>query len=170
MHYPAGVRVEKKKDVYYSVLGLDKLKRALRYIPKDYPIPTKNDNLNKWKLFVTRNWGIGSFDDIPSNTVIAGPGDLCTETFVEFGPFNSKKEVENVLSYLKTKFFRAMVAIRKQDQGASKAVYHYVPLQDFSKPWTDEELYEKYELTEDEIDFIESTIKPMDTGGNDDGE
>ena len=49
------------------------------------------------------------------------------------------------------------------------AVYHYVPLQDFSKPWTDEELYEKYNLTQEEIDFIESMIKPMDLGGDDNG-
>lgn len=72
------------------------------------------------------------------------------------------------LSYLKTKFFRAMVAIRKQDQGSSKAVYHYVPIQDFTKPWTDEELYAKYGLTDEEIAFIESMIKPMELGGDGD--
>lgn len=131
-------------------------------------MPTNNPSLNKWKLFVTRNWGIGSFDDIPSKPVVAGPGELCTETFIEFGPFESKEEVENVLSYLKTKFFRAMVAIRKQDQGSSKAVYHYVPIQDFTKPWTDEELYAKYGLTDEEIAFIESMIKPMELGGDGD--
>ena len=76
----------------------------------------------------------------------------------------TKAEVENVLSYLKTKFFRALVAIRKQDQGSSKAVYYYVPLQDFSKPWSDEELYKKYDLTDNEIRFIEDNIKAMDGG------
>lgn len=162
---------ETEKAGFYRVLGLDNLKRTYRYIPKDYPIPTKNTNINKWKLFVTRNWGIGSFEDIPSNPVIAGPGDLCTETFIEFGPFETRSEVENVLSYLKTKFFRAMVAIRKQDQGSSKAVYHYVPLQDFSKPWTDKELYKKYSLTNDEISFIETNIKAMEEdGGEEDAE
>jgi site-specific DNA-methyltransferase (adenine-specific) len=71
-------------------------------------------------------------------------------------------EVNNVENYLRTKFFRALISIRKQDQGASKAVYHFVPLQNFSKPWTDEELYAKYGLTEEEIAFIESMIRPME--------
>lgn len=151
----------------YKVIGLDNLKRAVRFVPKDYPFPIKNSNISKWKLFVTRNWGIGSFDDIPSNPIVAGPGELCTETFVEIGPFSCREYVINVLSYLSTKFFRALVAIRKQDQGASKAVYHYVPMQDFSKPWTDSELYVKYGLSQEEINFIESMIRPMDTTGGD---
>ena len=158
-----------EKPGYYKVVGLESLKRTYKYIPQDYPLPTTNPSLNKWKLFVTRNWGIGSFDDIPSSPIIAGPGELCTETFIEFGPFDTRDEVKNVLSYLCTKFFRAMVAIRKQDQGSSKAVYHYVPMQDFSKPWTDEELYAKYGLTEEEIAFIESMIKPMELGGDNNG-
>ena len=150
------------RDGYLKVLGLESLKRKYKYLPPDYPLPINNPSLSKWKLFVTRNWGVGSYEDIPSNPVVAGPKELCTETFVEFGPFNSKTEVENVLSYLKTKFFRALVAIRKQDQGSSRAVYHYVPMQDFSKPWTDDELYAKYGLTDEEIAFIESMIKPME--------
>lgn len=166
--YKLPAMAESPKTGYNSVIGLENLKRTYRYIPKDYPLPVNNNKLNKWKLFVARNWGIGSFDDIPSSPIVAGPGELCTETFVEIGPFNSKEEVENVLSYLKTKFFRALVAIRKQDQGSSKAVYHYVPIQDFSKSWTDEELYKKYRLTDDEINFIESMIKPMGLGGNTD--
>ena len=73
---------------------------------------------------------------------------------------------------MNTKFFRALVGIRKQDQGASKAIYHYVPLQDFtassnidwSKPISeiDQQLYAKYHLTEEEISFIETSIRPMD--------
>lgn len=66
-----------------------------------------------------------------------------------------------------TKFFRAMVGLRKVDQGMSQSVYQFVPLQDFSKPWTDEELYAKYGLSEEEIAFIESMIKPMELGGDD---
>lgn len=157
---------ETKDNNYYSIVGLENLKRTYRFVPKEYPIPTKSKSLDKWKLFVTRNWGIGSFDDIPSSPIIAGPCELCTETFVEFGPFNTRCEVENVYSYLCTKFFRALVAIRKQDQGSSKAVYHYVPMQDFSKPWTDEELYAKYGLNDEEINFIESMIKPMELDGD----
>ena len=68
-----------------------------------------------------------------------------------------------------TKFFRALVAINKISQNASYKVYETVPMQDFSKPWTDEELYAKYNLTQEEIDFIESMIKPMELGGDDNG-
>lgn len=146
----------------YRLIGLDGSKRTYRYLPKNYPIP-KRELLNDYKVFITRNWGTGELSDIPSSPVLASPGDLCTETFLQIGPFNNQSEQKNALSYIQTKFFRAMIAIRKQDQGASRAVYHYVPLQDFSKPWTDAELYAKYNLTQEEIDFIESMIKPMDS-------
>ena len=143
------------------ILGLDGLKRVYRYIPYDYPLP-KRDLLNDYKIFIPRNVGIGEFGDFTPTTVIASPKDLCTETFVQVGPFSSVEEANNADKYIRTKFFRALISIRKQDQGASKAVYHFVPLQDFSKPWTDEELYAKYGLTEEEIAFIESMIRPME--------
>lgn len=63
---------------------------------------------------------------------------------------------------MKTKFFRALVGIRKQTQHATRTVYHFVPLQDFSKSWTDDELYKKYGLSEEEITFIEQNVKPME--------
>ena len=62
---------------------------------------------------------------------------------------------------MKTKFFRALVGVKKIDQGASQSVYKYVPIQDFSKEWTDEELYKKYNLSKEEIDFIENNVQPM---------
>lgn len=145
----------------YKILGLDGAKRAFRYIPKNYPLP-KTDMLNDYKLFVPRNWGAGDLADIPSAIYIASPGELCTETFIQIGPFHSSGEAQNALSYFKTKFFRALVGIRKQDQGASKAVYQFVPIQDFSKPLTDEFLYDKYNLSQEEINFIESMIRPME--------
>ena len=69
---------------------------------------------------------------------------------------------ENVVSYIKTRFFRFLVLLKKNTQHASRGVYEFVPIQDFSKPWTDEELYAKYGLTQEEIDFIESMIRPME--------
>ncbi len=80
---------------------------------------------------------------------------------MQIAPFETEEERDNCYSYLKTKFFRFLVGIRKQDQGAGSDVYRFVPVQDFSKPWTDAELYEKYKLTDDEIAFIESMIRPM---------
>lgn len=150
----------------YSILGLAALKRVVKYIPKNYPLP-KKDGIDKYKLFITNSYGCGEIGEGPATPVLATPvlatpGELCTETFLEIGVFNTRIEAENAMSYLKTKFFRCLVGIRKQTQHATKQVYHYVPMQDFSKPWTDEELYAKYNLTQEEINFIESMIKPME--------
>ena len=80
---------------------------------------------------------------------------------------DSNTEAQNVISYMTTKFFRFLVLLKKNTQHATRTVYEYVPMQDFSKPWTDEELYAKYGLTEEEIAFIDSMIRPMDLAGGD---
>jgi site-specific DNA-methyltransferase (adenine-specific) len=158
---------EKPVSGWNKILGLDGTKRVYRYIPLDYPIP-KKELLNDYKLFINRNLGNGDFGEAFVLPVIAGPGELCTETFVQVGPFKNKAEAENALNYFTTKFFRALVGIRKQDQGASKAVYQFVPLEDFSKKISDTELYHKYNLTCEEISFIENNVKPMNLAGDDD--
>lgn len=144
----------------YSIYGLDGAKRAIRYIPSTYPIP-KKDFINDYKMFMARNQGSGLFGEKFSEPVFAKPGELCTETFVVIGGFKTEAEMMNCWSYIKTKFFRALVGAKKNDQGAASGVYQYVPLQDFSKPWTDKELYEKYGLDQKEIDFIESNVESM---------
>ena len=83
------------------------------------------------------------------------------------GGFKYEQEARNLMTYIQTKFFRFMVMLLKNTQHALKKVYSLVPQQDFSKPWTDAELYEKYGLTDEEIAFIESMIKPMELGGDD---
>ena len=96
------------------------------------------------------------------------PGIICSGTYLMVGPFKTKTEMYNVKSYMVTKFFRALVAANKISQDAYAKVYNGVPMQDFSKPWTDKELYIKYNLNNEEIAFIESMIKPMDLNGGDD--
>jgi len=76
--------------------------------------------------------------------------------------FDNHNECVNMMQYLKTRFVRALVAMVTATQHLSKANFRFVPLQDFSKPWTDAELYVKYGLTDDEIQFVESMIKPID--------
>ena len=155
-----------------TVYGLDeKLKRVTRYANINYPLP-KRDYVKGYKLFMSRNQGSGNFGEEFSTPIFAKPNDCCTETFVVIGLFDTEKESQNCWQYIKTKFFRVMVGIRKQDQGASKSIYHYVPLQDFTDKsdidWSksiseiDKQLYKKYNLTQEEIDFIEKTIKPME--------
>jgi site-specific DNA-methyltransferase (adenine-specific) len=94
------------------------------------------------------------------------PNSCCTETYLVIGPYSSKKIAENVISYIQTRFFRFLVLLRKNTQHAAKSVYTFVPTQNFDEPWTDEKLYKKYGLTEDEIAFIESMIRPMDLSQN----
>ena len=164
------VRKEKDKGDL-RILGLEGLKREYRYIPANYPLP-KRDLLFDYKIFVPRNVGSGEFGDFTPATIVASPGDLCTETFIQIGPFPSIKEANRANKYMKTKFFRSLISARKQDQGASRAIYHFVPLQNFTSDsdidWSatsagiDRQLYAKYGLDDSEIAFIESMIKPMD--------
>lgn len=93
---------------------------------------------------------------------IAEKESVCTETYLVVGPFENKIGAENALTYMQTRFFHLMVSIMKITQNTMQAAYSLVPMQDFSKPWTDAELYEKYGLTDEEIAFIESMIKPME--------
>lgn len=90
------------------------------------------------------------------------PGSVCTQSYLVIGPFESHKVCLNVISYMKTKLFRFMVLLRKNTQHNMAHVFKFVPLQDFSRPWTDADLYAKYNLTEDEIAYIEQLIKPME--------
>lgn len=86
----------------------------------------------------------------------------CTETYLVIGPFESDSISENVVSYIKTCFFRFLVMLKKPSQHATSKVYSFVPVQDFSKSWTDKELFEKYRLTSNEISFILSMVRPLD--------
>lgn len=155
----------------YKLLGLDaKGKRVWKYLSKDYPF-SKTEGLDKYKIFISESYGCGEVGEIPATPVLATPGELCTETFVQIGPFDTEKEASNVLKYIKTKFFRALVGIKKQTQHATRSVYEFVPFQDFTDKsdidWSesveniDKQLYKKYGLTEEEIAFIEKMIKPM---------
>ena len=90
------------------------------------------------------------------------PNSCCTQTYLCIGPFRSRRISENVMSYIRTRFFRFCIMLKRNTQDAMRHVYQFVPMQDFSKPWTDAELYKKYKLTKDEIAFIESMIKPME--------
>ncbi|MBO4551169.1 MAG: restriction endonuclease, partial [Bacteroidaceae bacterium] len=146
----------------YVIYGLDeRMKRCCRYVSNKYPLP-KKDDIDKFKLFMSRNQGEGILGETFVTPVFAKPNELCTETFVVVGGFDSEQEMFNCWSYMKTKFFRTMLGMKKNDQGCGQSVYQFVPLQDFSKPWTDEELYKKYGLTDKEIQFIESMIRPME--------
>lgn len=111
----------------------------------------------------------GMFRVITSSIKVIGPGEICTHSYFTIGEFNNALEAENALSYIKTKFVRFLILLSMSSINLSKLVFTFVPIQSFSKPWTDEELYAKYGLTDEEIAFIESMIRPMDIGGDDNG-
>lgn len=120
--------------------------------------------VNKHKVYVSRAYNAG--DNYPhqilGKPIYGAPNTCCTETYVVIGPFEGEIESKNFITYLNTRFFRFLVFLTKVSQMAPAKVYQFVPLQDFSHPWTDEMLYEKYGLDEKEIAFIESMIKPME--------
>lgn len=138
--------------------------------PYSRDLITVNSNLiDQWKIVTSRLTAehAGETDRngqkrIFSILEILEPGTICTETYMMLCACASQMECTNMLQYLKTRFVRALIAMATSTQQMSKANFRFVPLQDFSKPWTDEELYKKYNLTEDEIAFIESMIKPME--------
>ncbi len=100
-----------------------------------------------------------------SRMEILKPNEICTQSYLVVCPSDSEEEAKNVYTYLRTKFVRFLILQTLAGMNISIANFRFVPWEDFSKPWTDEELYAKYGLTEDEIAFIESMIKPMDLGG-----
>lgn len=95
-----------------------------------------------------------------SKPIIAGPGTAYTETYLVAGLFNSKDEADSYASYLRTRPVRFLVSLRKSTQDAARDVYAFVPDLTYDHPWTDELLYERYSLTEEEISFVENTVKP----------
>lgn len=121
------------------------------------------DWIDKYKIFMPKAWGTGNTNtDWLNSLFIVEPNSASTETYLTVGPFDSREEADNCFSYMQTKFFHFMVSMIKITQNSMRNNYSIVPVQDFSKPWTDEELYAKYNLSDEEIEFIESMIKPMD--------
>lgn len=155
---------QSKTDVKMYISGNDKkFKGKAFYAP--YSMITKGHEMIPWHKIYINMAGSGS-DSFPHQILgkpfYGEPNTICNQSYLVIGPFADKQECENVMSYIATKFFRFMVLQKKNAQHAMRGVYQLVPIQDFSKPWTDEELYAKYGLTDEEIAFIESMIRPME--------
>ena len=93
---------------------------------------------------------------------LAEKNSCCTETYLVIGPFDSKEHANNTIAYIHTRFFRFLVLLKKNTQNALRGVYSFVPMQDFSRQWPDEQLYEKYNLSKAEIEFIEKMVRSME--------
>ena len=157
----------RKEDEDLTIYGLDeRLQRTTRYIGKNYPLPKVDEGLNKYKIFIAEAYGCGIIGEKESTPVLSTPilgipNDLCTETFLQIGPFQNEDERNNCLSYIRTKFMRFMVGIKKISQHCTKDVYEFAPLVSFDVKYTDKMLYEMFGLSEEEINYIEQNIKEM---------
>ena len=114
--------------------------------------------LNKWKVLVSKAVGVGNMSTDIIKPFIAEPGAVCSETYLAIGPFDDRVTAENVMSYMETKFFHFLLGLKKITQNSTKDSYSFIPLLDFSRKWSDGDLYQKYNLNSDEISYIESSI------------
>jgi Eco57I restriction-modification methylase/Type III restriction enzyme, res subunit len=157
-----------KDDLY--ILGLINNVRTYRYAPLKYI--EKHRNLTNYKVILPKSNGTGAFGEVLSTPLIGKPLVGFTQSFISIGSFDTKIEAESCLKYIQSKFMRAMLGALKVTQDNNKDVWRFVPLQNFTSDsdinWSksikeiDQQLYAKYKLTNKEIDFIETMIKPME--------
>lgn len=144
-----------------KLFHIENTKRKTEYVNRS-AIKKNSDAIDAEKVFIPKGYGAG--ETFPHQILgvpeYGGSNSVCSQSYL-YAAFDSKNEAENFISYLKTKFFRALVLAVKISQDAMSKTYRFVPMQDFSKLWTDAELYAKYNLSDEEINFIESMIKPM---------
>jgi site-specific DNA-methyltransferase (adenine-specific) len=141
---------------------------GLSFVDSSIVTNPRND-IQKWKVVAPRapiagqtdfTKPISIFND--NNVFIAEPNQVCTETYLVINSFDTKKEAENFITYMKTRVFRFMLRMRTVSQDVTRENYAFVPdVQDYSAPWTDDELYKKFNLTRQQIAFIESKIKAI---------
>ena len=154
---------------YIRIFGRQNNERTYKFIRRDYV--NNVANLDKYKLFMPKANGTGAFGEVLTLPEISEPGVGATESFVSIGLFDTAEECDNLLKYIKSRFMRAMLGVVKITQDLTPSKWKYVPLQDFTAhsdiDWSksvaeiDQQLYRKYDLTADEIEFIETHVKEM---------
>lgn len=166
-HLPS-MSEERLSDTDIKVIGL----KQVRFIPRDYPLPKRTNAIDKYKVFVPYAWGNmsataglgGAFADI----IVAKPYEICTETYLESGCFDSLDKAQKHAKYLMTKFARAMLFVNKTSQHSTTA-WGDVPSQDYSEDWwrksiaeIDECLFKKYNVPSDIAEFVRKNIQTKD--------
>lgn len=152
-----------------KLIGLVSNKRTERFVSKEL---VDDNDLMKWKVFLPKSNGTGAIGETLSTPLTAEPMSGCTESFIQIGSFDSELEARSCMNYIKTKFCRAMLGTLKVTQDNPKSTWKNVPLQNFTSKsdidWSqkisdiDKQLYAKYDLSEEEVDFIETNVKAMD--------
>ena len=160
-----------EKDEDIAIIGVINNKRVKRYIDRKY-LDLEKTNLNKWKVLVPKSNGSGVLGEVLSTPLIAEPTMGYTQTFLGIGAFDNESEAQAAYKYIISKFARTMLGVLKITQDNPPEKWKYVPLQDFTNhsdiDWTksvheiDLQLYDKYGLSADERNFIETHVKAMD--------
>ena len=127
-------------------------------------IPLNDSWVDEWKVLMTAVQGTSAAIETKflSRPILAGPGTACSETYLVAGRFGTEEEARRYAGYLRTRFVRFLVSLRKSTQHATKDVYSFVPDVPLDQDWTDALLYERYGLTGDEVAFIESQVAAHD--------
>lgn len=154
---------------YIQIAGRQNNERTTKFIRSSYI--KSHENLNKWKVFVPKANGTGAIGEVLSTPLIGAPLVGHTQTYISIGSFNERVQAEAALKYIKSKFARTLLGILKITQDNPAPKWKYVPIQDFTEnsdinwsksiPEIDSQLYKKYELSQDEINFIEDNVSPM---------
>jgi len=149
----------KEIDLHFVRSG----KRSVGYLRRDF-ITKNSDLIDRWKVLVPEAGSDGGKkipDSVLGKPLLCSPPSVCTQSFLAF-LVDSEQQAESLEGYYRTKFFRFLVSLRKLTQHALRSTYTWVPMQTWDHEWTDKELYKKYKLTQEEIGYIESMIRPME--------
>jgi site-specific DNA-methyltransferase (adenine-specific) len=136
---------------------------GMYYVSPEY-VTANKEWVGSWKTLLPR-FGPGN-DGYPHKILgipfVAGPKSCCTETYLVAGIWNSQKEAENFAKYISTKFFRFLVALRKNTQDSNRSHFKFVPMLDMTKTWDDEKLYKEFQISKEEQNFIDTIVREMD--------
>jgi len=138
-----------KRNVNASELKLDKYRVVMRWVPKERA--KEDDDYGRWEVYKT--------------VTTLKPNEVCNEAHLIIASYSTRDEAYNLCAYLKTKFVIFLVACESLENKICKTSFIHVPMQDFSKPLTDTDLYAKYGLNQEEIAFIKTRIQSINEEG-----
>ena len=129
------------------------------YLPRE-KISNNEEWVDNWKVLLVKAHGTSGREDrtILGSPLVASPGSACTETYLVMGTYDNKEKADYLAFYLRTRFVRFLVSLRKITQNITRDTYKFVPQLPMDQEWTDQMLYERYGISADEVDFINSVI------------
>jgi len=160
--YERGATPSDDELLIYANIGTNRVTGA---VSRDL-VKKNQGQIEAWKLFLPvagsgRERERTGVDLVIGPPIVGPPGSVCTQTYLSAGPFASQDAAESAMSYIRTRFARFLISLRKPAQHVFRGMYQWVPIQEWDRVWTDDELYEINGLEESEIEFVEASIRPM---------